>query len=88
MRDKVKYVFYFESEYFVINVMGIEKEELFMKKMKKMFDVLLNILSISGCDFELCLVEWGNDIEMDFGMGNWLMDRFWVGVGELVCYCK
>lgn len=53
----MKYVFYFESEYFVINVMGIEKEELFMKKMKKMFDVLLNILSISGCDFELCLVE-------------------------------
>ncbi|XP_024396760.1 uncharacterized protein [Physcomitrium patens] len=84
VRDKAKHASHFESEYSATNAMGIEKEELPMKKTKKMPDALPNISSTSGCDLELCLVERGNDIETDFGMGNWLMDRFRVGVGEPV----
>lgn len=65
------------------DAVGID-EEIPLKKIKRLPDTLPNITSRSGCDFEMCLVERGDDLETDFGMGNWLMDSFRVGVGEPV----
>jgi len=60
--------------------------EVAPKRTKRPLDTLPNITSGSGCDLELCLIERGHDAETDFGLGNWLMDSFRLGVGEPVCY--
>lgn len=88
VRDKVKQASHFERDHSAIDALGIVKEEIPIKKVKKTPDSLPNISSTSGCDLELCLVERSNDIETDFGMGNWLMDRLRVGVGQPVRYCR
>ena len=64
---------------------ALRAEDVPLKKMKRLPDTLPNITSRRGCDFEVCLVERGHDVDTDFGVGNWLMDSFRVGVGEPVC---
>lgn len=59
-------------------------EEAPMKRTKRLLDLLPNVTSKSGCDLEVSLVERGHDLETDFGMGNWLMDSFRLGLGEPV----
>ncbi|KAG0566404.1 hypothetical protein KC19_7G061500 [Ceratodon purpureus] len=63
---------------------ALSTEEVPLKKIKRLPDRLPTITSRSGCDLEVCLVERGHDVETDFGMGNWLMDSFRVGLGEPV----
>lgn len=60
-------------------------EDVPMKRTKRPLDSLPNVTSKSGCDLEVSLVERGHDFETDFGMGNWLMDSFRLGLGEPVC---
>lgn len=64
---------------------AVGTEEAPLKRVKRLLDTLPNITSRSGCDLEVCLVERGHGVETDFGIGNWLMDSFRLGLGEPVC---